>query len=148
VVSSSTQWKGKKVNVSKEQAHELAEKISEAAEAILKEAGLEPKRVSSRYGEWFEFKITAEQVELGPNGVNLTSEYAGAFAQLAGLFDLEGVELGQPFRANGKTYFFAGIAPSRRKFPIYALDESGKGSFFTDTPGIKASIRRGFVPAS
>lgn len=125
------------MNITREQAKSITEKLAAAAKQIFAEEGLESGKISTHFGERYDFKIVAEALELGVNGVNLKSEYAAAHQKFAEMFGVSGVELGTEFDAQGKKYFYAGIAVSRSKYPFYAIDANGKGIFFTEALKVK-----------
>lgn len=126
--------------VSKAQAEKISQEIKQAVEAILAANGLSAPKIASKYGEWYEIKITASAVELGENGVNLASPEATYFTKF-GWTSFSGsspVELTAPLGtkfSNGQgEYAFAGIDPKKRKNPIVALRLSdGARVFFPDT---------------
>jgi hypothetical protein len=54
------------------------------------------------------------------------------FERYAALFGLEPSDYGAKFVINGKTYSLIALDLKRRKFPIIAVDETGKRLCFTD----------------
>lgn len=131
--------------VSKEQGQKLAQEIKQAVEEILKREGLSLETTKLGYGEWFEYKIKAVSVELGPNGVNLASPeaiYYTKFGFTAHTYDENATPawsvqeltapLGTQIQVKGQTLSFAGIAPQRRKYPIAMLDQAGEMVFISE----------------
>lgn len=128
--------------VSKEQGQKLAQEIKQAVEEILKREGLSLETTKLGYGEWFEYKIKAVSVELGPNGVNLASPEAiyytkyGFTAFIPGAIEESQQKLTAPLgtqiQVKGQTLTFAGIAPQRRKYPIAMLDQAGEMVFVSE----------------
>jgi hypothetical protein len=50
----------------------------------------------------------------------------------APLMHLDGVKLGDTFKASGRTFTITGVQPSRHKYPINATNENGRGFKFTE----------------
>lgn len=113
--------------VSKEKAAAVSAEIKEAVEKILAKHELQIGQIRSGHGEWFEFKVTAEAIQQGPNGVNLASKeatYYTKFGFTAYDDDYKATELVAPlgtiFKNGTKEYVFSGVNPQKRKFPIQA----------------------------
>ena len=127
------------MSVDKNTAQAVASEIDKAVREILAKHGLEAGKTSMGYGEWFDFKITATAVELGLNGVNLSSKEATyykkfGYTHFQSAADFVGVQLtavlGTRFQGD---YFFAGIDSKKRKNPIVAIDrKTGKTVFFPE----------------
>ncbi len=81
--------------VSKAQAEKISQEIKKAVEEILAANGLSAPTIRSKYGEWYEIKITASAVELT-------------------------APLGTKFANSQGEYAFAGIDPKKKKNPIVA----------------------------
>lgn len=128
--------------VSKETAAQVAQEMKTAMEEILKRHNLDTQQVKWGHGDWFEFKITATAIELGPNGVNLATPEAqyytkfGFSACQTGPIQSAVTELTAPLgteiQVQGQTLYFAGIAPKRRKFPIAVINASGEMMFLSE----------------
>lgn len=128
--------------VSKETATQVAQEMKTAMEEILKRHNLDSQQVKWGHGDWFEFKITATAIELGPNGVNLATPEAqyytkfGFSAHQTGPIQSAVTELTAPLgteiQVQGQTLYFAGIAPKRRKFPIAVINASGEMMFLSE----------------
>jgi len=136
----SVRWEPE-MTISKETASAVHKEIDEAVKAILAKHNLQVEKVSTGYGEWFDYKVTATPVQLGLNGVNLSSRDAmyytkfGFTAYLGGDDDFVGTELtavlGTRFRG---CYYFAGIDAKKRKNPIVAIDsKTGKTVYFQES---------------
>jgi hypothetical protein len=112
--------------VSKAQAEKISQEIKKAVEEILAANGLSAPTIRSKYGEWYEIKITASAVEVGENGVNLASPEATYFTKF-GWSSFDGgrpveltAPLGTKFANSQGEYAFAGIDPKKKKNPIVA----------------------------
>jgi hypothetical protein len=129
------------MTVSKEQAAIITDEIRTAINEILTKHGLDANKVSSGYGEWYEFKFTASPVTLGLNGVNLTSKEAVYYTKFGfASYDYQKetrleAPLGTMFTTSkGQKMVFAGIDSKRSKFPIVANEVgTGKTFFLTET---------------
>ena len=128
--------------VSKETAAQVAQEMKTAMEEILKRHNLDTQQVKWGHGDWFEWKITATAIELGPNGVNLATPEAQYYTKFGFSAYQEGpiqfckteltAPLGTEIQVQGQTLYFAGIAPKRRKFPIAVINASGEMMFLTE----------------
>jgi len=127
--------------VSKETATQVAQEMKTAMEEILKRHNLDTQQVKWGHGDWFEWKITATAIELGPNGVNLATPEAqyytkfgfSAYGQAPNFTQTElTAPLGTEIQVQGQTLYFAGIAPKKRKFPIAVINASGEMMFLTE----------------
>lgn len=127
------------MSVSKETANAVAKELQTVITEVLAKHGLSAPKVSIGYGEWFDLKVVASALTLGPNGVNLTSKEATYYTKFGythyeGDADFEGKELKAPLGmlfGPDKKYAFAGIDSKKRKNPIVALDTTtGKIVFF------------------
>lgn len=124
------------MQVSKEVARAVTEELEAAAEKIFAKHGLVRGKMSTKYGVSYSLTIAAEALELGDNGVNVSSREAQDYTAFAASYELPQGLLGKVFKINGVDYAFAGIATSRRKYPIYMKNlESGKMVFFQE--GVK-----------
>ena len=122
------------MEVDRKTAIEITREIEAAANAIFAKYGLEKKKLNTKYGESYSLSISAEKVSLGENGVNFSSTEAKNYTMFHSSYELPAGLLGKKFRVNGKEYAFAGIATSRPKYPLYALDiNAGTHSFFTES---------------
>lgn len=132
-------------NVEKATAQTIIDELEPAIKAVLKRHGLDTPKMQWKYGAWFELKLSAALLNLGPHGINLGSKEASYFAQ----FGFSGIDapLGTVFTNKGVEYAFAGIAASRPKYPIYAKNlEDGTYSFFPE--GAIRLINAGVKPAA
>ena len=129
------------MSISKETASAVHKEIDEAVKAILAKHNLQVEKVSTGYGEWFDYKVTATPIALGLNGVNLSSRDATYFtkfgftAYLGGDDDFTGTQLtavlGTRFHGD---YYFAGVDAKKRKNPIVALDsKTGRIVYFQES---------------
>lgn len=64
-------------------AREITDEIMEATKAVLQKHGLAISKSSSGYGDSYKFTISACNVRLGQNGVNLDSNEAKEFVMTA-----------------------------------------------------------------
>jgi len=120
--------------VTKKQAADISAEIKVAVEAILKKHGMATSKISTNYGDIYRFKVDAAPLTLGANGVNITSPEAEAYTTLGGAYGLKPGLLGKVFKSNGTEYAFAGIATSRSKYPLMAVNPlDGKHYFFTES---------------
>lgn len=124
--------------VSREAARLITEEINTAVQAILARHGLEAGKSSSGYGDYYQFKITANAVQLNERGVNLQSNEAQAWLVNAFQYNFtrEQAEaaLGKTFTSKGKTMKFLGFESRRPKFPVYAEDTATGERFFLTEP--------------
>jgi hypothetical protein len=124
--------------VTKVQAASISDEISAAVEAILTKHGFKAGKVRWNYGDHYAFKVEANPLVLGENGVNLESQEASAYKTFADSYGLKPGLLGKKFTSNGQEYAFAGIALSRRKYPFVAVNIiDGKTYFFTESAKTK-----------
>lgn len=132
------------MEVTKQQAISLSAEIKEAVDAILAKHGLSGQKVKTAYGEYYKFSLEAFAKNEGVNGVNLSSKeatYFTKFGYTAYTVDYRNstelvAPLGTKFSGGtpAKEYVFAGISPTRRKYPIAAIDvATGATVFFPDT---------------
>lgn len=129
--------------ITKEKAQAVSTEIKQAVEEILTRHNMNLSQIRTGHGEWFEFKVTATAIDLGLNGVNMATKEAQYYQRFGWTVyghgpDFKSEELiaplGTMFTSQGKTYLFAGCAPSRKKYPIVAT-EVGKTEpiYFTET---------------
>lgn len=127
-------------DVSKATAKAIFDELVPIIEETLSRHGLAMPKIKTKYGVEFEMKISSSSLEEGVHGINLGSRevaYYKAFGH-PGL----NAPIGTVFTHKGEEYAFAGIAASRRKFPIYAKNlHSGLFHFFPDgiIPAINAA---------
>lgn len=110
------------MSISKEECKVISAEISAAIKPILERHGLALSKTNSTYGPLYGIKIEADKVSLGVNGVNTTSQYADAYNKLGSLYNIKPGMLGKKFVNRGREFAFAGIASSRSKYPIAALN--------------------------
>jgi hypothetical protein len=121
--------------VSKQEAQEIAAELKAAAEEILLRHGYDMSMPRTKYGNVFEWKITASPVEAGPNGVNLNSPEAQAFNMYASLYGMDLGLLGGTLDHKGETLTFIGVVPSRRKYPLAFRKADGSTILMTEMAG-------------
>jgi len=120
--------------ISKELCNDISTELNTAINAVFAKHGLMRKKFTSGYGDRYSLSVTAEAIALGDNGVNTASSEARAYEMFYATYELPAGILGKKFSIKGVNYAFAGIATSRRKYPIYALNLStGSYVFFQDT---------------
>ena len=122
------------MQVNKATAVEISKEIEEAAEKIFAKHGLQKRKLKTGYGDSYSISIEAEAVSTGENGVNVASKEARGYELFASSYGLPSGILGKKFEVNGVEYAFAGIATSRPKYPIYALNlMTGDYIFFQES---------------
>ena len=131
------------MEVTKQQAVSITAEIQEAVNAILTKHGLSGPKVKTAYGDYYKFSLEAFAKNEGDNGVNLSSKEATYFLKFgytaydANYNTTELVApLGTKFSGGtpAKEYVFAGIASTRKKYPITAIDvATGATVFFPDS---------------
>jgi hypothetical protein len=122
------------MTVSKTMCTSISDEILAAAKEVLARHGLELSKSRSGYGDIYSIKIEANVVARGENGVNTASEYAVDYKRYGASYGLKPDLLGKKFTSRGTEYAFAGIATSRRKYPIAALNlMEDKMYFFTSS---------------
>ncbi|NBS92184.1 MAG: hypothetical protein EBS91_00160 [Betaproteobacteria bacterium] len=129
------------MTVSRALCDSITEEILAAAKAVLAKHGLELSKSRAGYGDIYSLKVEANAVARGENGVNMASEYAVDYKRFAASYGLKPDLLGKKFTSRGTEYAFAGIASSRRKYPIAALNlVEDKMYFFTSSivPAVNA----------
>ena len=106
-------------------AREITDEIMEAAKAVLQKHGLAISKSSSGYGDSYKFTISACNVRLGQNGVNLDSNEAKEFVVTAresfGMTDAQAeAALGTVIYSNPKTgdCFLIGYNGRKSKMPV------------------------------
>lgn len=130
------------MEVAKHDAAAITAKILAAVDGILAEHGMVRGKTRSKYGDLYAINIEAGHVTLGVNGINESSQEARAYKALHRAYGLPDGLLGKKFSVNGRDYAFAGIASSRRKYPIYVKNLlTGDMSFFEE------SVKRFLVEA-
>ena len=118
--------------VTKAQATLISNEIQAAVEAILGKHGMATGKVRTTYGDVFAFKVEANPLVKGENGVNLESVEAKAYERFGSSYGLNEGLLGKKFVSKGRDFAFAGISTSRSKYPIMALNLlEDKVYFFT-----------------
>lgn len=106
-------------------AREITDELMEAAKAVLQKHGLAVGKSSSGYGDSYKFTISACNVRLGQNGVNLDSNEAKEFVVTAhALFKMTHAEaeaaLGSVIYTNPKTgdCILIGYNGRKSKMPV------------------------------
>jgi len=106
-------------------AREITDELMEAAKAVLQKHGLAIGKSSSGYGDSYKFTISACNVRLGQNGVNLDSNEAKEFVMTANaLFKMTFAEaeaaLGTVIYTNPKTgdCILIGYNGRKSKMPV------------------------------
>lgn len=106
-------------------AREITDELMEAAKAVLQKHGLAIGKSSSGYGDSYKFTISACNVRLGQNGVNLDSNEAKEFVVTANaLFKMTYAEaeaaLGSVIYTNPKTgdCILIGYNGRKSKMPV------------------------------
>jgi hypothetical protein len=128
------------VQVDKATAQSISAEIVEAARKILAKHGLEAKAPRTGYGSCFSFKIEAEAVKRGRNGVNIASKEAQLFAIVASDFGLTTDDLGAVITYDGKEMTLTGALDSF-KFPFHFKDAQGRGWKLPNTELVKLAIK-------
>lgn len=119
------------MTISKEKLQEIVAELKPFIEETLKRHGLDDPKMQWKYGSMLELKLSAATLEEGPGGINLGSQEAQYYSRF-GFMGLH-AELGTKFSTKDGDFVFAGIAASRRKFPIYAKNSlTGTYHFFTE----------------
>jgi hypothetical protein len=119
------------MTIDRETLRVIADELTPIIEAALKRHGLDAPKMQWKYGAMLELKMTAAELSEGPNGINLGSREAQYYTR----FGFPGLDakLGTVFSVKGEEFAFAGIAASRRKYPIYAKNiETGAYIFYTE----------------
>lgn len=130
------------MEVARHDAAAITAEILAAADSILAKHGMTRGKTRSKYGDLYAITIEAGHVTLGVNGINESSQEARAYKTLHRSYGLPDGLLGKKFVVNGSEYAFAGIATSRRKYPIYVKNMlTGDMSFFQE------SVKRFLVEA-
>jgi hypothetical protein len=150
------------MEVTKEQALKITNEIRSAVEKILAENGLAAPKIKTSYGDIYKLVVETSVEEKDASGVNIKSPEAIYYTRFGyTVYHVGGATvsltapLGTAFStavkgsSAPKNYIFAGIAASRQKFPIVALEvgkdgkPNGKTMFFTESvvPKINASAK-------
>lgn len=130
------------MEVTKQQAVNITAEIQEAVNAIIAKHGLSGPKVKTSYGDYYKFTLEAFAKNEGVNGVNMSSKEATYFTKFGfTAYDekFNATELVAPLgtKFSGgkpiKEYVFAGIASTRKKYPIAAIDlATGATVFFPE----------------
>lgn len=126
----------------KEQVRSIVGEINAAVAEVLSRHNMTAVPGSVAYSPTsFRMKLEATVVANNEAGVNAASREAKAYELLRESYGLDAGLLGVKFKANGKTYTFIGLTPSRTKFPFDAIDETGRRYKFTQllAPTINAA---------
>lgn len=119
------------MTVDKVKLQAVVDDLKPYIEATLQQHGFAKPDFSWTYGASLGLKLSADLLKEGPEGINLGSKEAQHYLKFG--FPQLNADLGTVFHVRGETYVFAGIAASRRKFPIYVKNyETGAYSFFTE----------------
>ncbi len=119
----------------------ITAEIRAAVDAVLDRHGLKAGRMSTRYGDRYEFKIEASPVTEGPNGVNLTSPEATAYLASAKFHGFDPDALGKEFLLHGKFYVFEGELRRNHKYRwLFREVSTGKNFKFADGPTAPATL--------
>lgn len=112
--------------IAKGQAARITDEIMAEVDRVLVKHGLTVGKTSTRYGDMYEFKVVASEIEEGPNGVNLASGEALVYKASAGhltWYAGQGVTLnpdalGRIINLNGQQFVFLGMKPRSKKYPF------------------------------
>ena len=119
------------MTVDKVKLQEVIDDLKPYIEATLQQHGFATPRMQWTYGASLGLKLSADLLAEGPEGINLSSKEAQYYSKF-GFHPLD-APLGTVFNVRGESFVFAGIAASRRKYPIYVKNlETGAYSFFTE----------------
>ena len=110
------------MSVTKAECQAISAEIAAAIKPILERHGLDITKTMSKYGDIYSIKVEANKVSRGENGVNMESEYANDYKRFGSAYGLNEGLLGKKFTSRGREFAFAGIATSRSKYPIAALN--------------------------
>jgi hypothetical protein len=100
-------------------SREISGEIKTAVDSILAKHGLVRGKISTGYGDRFEFKVTAYANETGRNGINLASREAILFPLIGAAHGLTADDLGCEFTYMGQRWILVG-AKNSAKTPIIA----------------------------
>lgn len=127
--------------IDKKLANDVLSELSVALKTICDKHGLSTPKIKASYGDVLRFTIETTEDTVDSSGVNTSSREAlyytkygfsylntarNAYVKLA-------APLGTRFTVRGTEYIFAGIAATRKKYPIYCIaDETQKPTLFTE----------------
>ena len=124
------------MEMTRKNLRELSAAMAEALAGIEERFSVKFAVGGGRYSESeVTYKVTASAV--GENGETYSRE-AEEFTKYAGTYGLKPEWLGEEFSSNGKKFRITGLKPSRRKYPVSAVNiASGKSykfpaSFFNE----------------
>jgi hypothetical protein len=120
-------------NIDKQTAKTISAELKEAAEAVFAKHGLTLDKISTNYGELYRFKVEAHVADVDEDGVDRNSSFAVAFLAWPSQFGLTAEALGKQATINGKAWTFAGVAATRRKYPLAFKGDDGKIMLFSET---------------
>ncbi len=123
--------------VTKQQSRAITEEISEAVKAILSKHGLAAPEIKTTYGDYYQLRIKSTPLAEGPNGVNLNSPEAQAYARDAEWNDaLDPNALGRKFDVRGEEFIFTGSLVRGQKY-VYAATKVSDGKSYRFTRDIE-----------
>jgi hypothetical protein len=103
----------------------MTEEIEAEARKIC-QGKLQISKVSTKYGEGYSITIKADGIQLGRNGVNLSSQFAQDFRLTSWRYEMTDADLGKEALINGKRMFLAGVEIKRNgNVRIAIQDEQG-----------------------
>jgi hypothetical protein len=112
--------------ISRSLAAQITADIELAVQSVLAAHGLQQEKVNTKYGDVYEFRITANIPTLNEQGVNVASESAQAWVlearynPLCADIDDPAAVLGTRFSSGGHEWVFDGWNSRARRFPIVA----------------------------
>lgn len=117
--------------ITKNDAIAISTDIENAINAILEKHNLKVNKIRSKYGDEYQFSISASPIKLNDKGVSVTSPEAQEFIMFGKHYGFDNPEatLGATFISNGKTLKFTGLSTRKSKFPVHAIDTKTQKSF-------------------
>lgn len=110
--------------VTKNDAVAISTEIENAINQILAKHNLKANKIRSKYGDEYQFTISASPIKLNDKGVSVTSPEAQEFIMFGKHYGFENPEasLGATFTSNKMTLKFTGLNTRKSKFPVYGVD--------------------------
>lgn len=128
-------------NVSRSEAQEITAEITAAIAGIFAKHNLEAKPTRTGFGDFYSFKVEAQAVVKGRNGVNLTSKEAIFFEAMGASIGLYSADLGAVFSVMGEDWKLTG-ARNSAKLPLTAIRmATGKTHYLPESPVVIAAIK-------
>lgn len=125
--------------IDKKLAAKVLEELKAAANDIFAANGLSEANVRASYGDSLKITLEACENAVDESGINMKSKEAMyysrfGFTSFAGASPKKLVApLGTKFTSRGREFIFAGIAASRKKYPVYCIElETNEVRLFSD----------------